>query len=529
MTRVTAWGIGRKNKMHEMCAAIRLLAHYDFESLSGSTAFVIRGQDVSLDEIRRYFRRKGYSDPVAYVKGLPTDQVIRDLDVRLREKKLRGRTNSSDSSPNPRNTPDTDSDDAPLPVANTTIEPVTDVAEIGTHLQGGSTADQEFSQALSFNSPPNTKILDGSPFSIASLDFQFSISTPCWNSDTLLLATQTYINMYTVSIRQHAHWEPKAHYQTLHGQFSFQIQEGVACKRNNDIATAMTAHRRAFGLIEGIVVEDHPMSITLILSLMCELLASGDMKLVKHIAKLIVHSYTKLGRRNHPVDALFRALLGIEHLGNHHLYCALRVASEYFDLVMSNSDWRSMYLKERLCDALYHSQEIEERVRTRRQLLQDQKSKYGPNARNVLFTQMNVAEDYASLYQPDQARALYTDALDRAESLLDDHGFSRGRVRFAALEGLGNLLMTEAQAEFGSQWNALMADTGILEQALSCYSSAEVEASRWFESSSKRSIRILQKKKEAEDKLHQAQQALDMSQYFVPASSSSWDVVSDPS
>lgn len=525
MTRVTAWGIGRKNRLHEMCAAVRLLADDDFPTLSGSTAFIIRGQDVSLDEIRRYFRRKGCSDPVAYIRNLPEDQIAESFDVRLREKKFRDRVRSLNSSLNQPGTPEDDSDDAIPPASGTTVDVVTDVTEVGTHLQDELVFGRD-SQVSSFDSP-TVQNHDSLLLSTASYDLHLSIPSLCTKSDTLLLATQRYIDTYVVSIRQLSHYEPKAHYQTLHGRFSFQIQEGVACKQRNDVVSAITAHQQAFSLIDGIVLEDHPMSVTLILSLMCELLAGGDTNLVKHISKRVVYSNAKLRRQNHPVAALFEALSEIAHPSNHHLYSALRVASESFDHHVGHRDWRSMYLKERLCDALYYSQETSERIRKRSQLLQDQRIKYGPNARNVLFTQLNVADDHASVCEFDEAIAMFEEALTRAESLTDDHGFSRGRIRFAALEGKGNVLMTQAESGSTCQWSGIMVDTKLMEQAVECYGFAEAEANIWFEPSSKRSQRILKKKFEAEVKLHQAKNTLNMCQFGVAPSLSSWDLLSD--
>lgn len=503
-----------------MCAAVRILANEDFTALSGSTLFVVRGQDVSLDEVRRYFRRKGCSDPVGYVNALPENQVMDDVDVRLRQKIYRDRSSFSDSSSNQQGTPETGPTETPTASSSPVIEPQNDVVEIGNHLQDEQFLGSGVDQALSFNSSPFTQLSNSPPLDAASFNIHLSIPTSCRHSDAMLWATGTYISTYAVSVRQRSHYEPRAHYQTLHGQFSFQIQEGVACRNRNDVLAAVTAHRQAFSLIDGIVSEDHPMSVTLILSVMCELLRGGNLNLIKHIAERIIRSNNKLQRQSHPMSILFRAVLHIERLENHHLYCALRRASEDFDFLMGNIDWRSMYLKERLCDALYHSEEVEERVRTRRRLLQDQVGKYGHNARNVLFTQMNVAEDLASLHETGRALTLYKDALARAESLTDDHGFSRGRIRFAAFEGLGNLHMSQALAGNDLQWDTLVSDAGSLKQALKCFELAEAEATTWFEASSKRSQRITERK-------HEAQDHLDTHILFAGQDLSNWDLMSD--
>ncbi|EXJ77086.1 hypothetical protein A1O3_10244 [Capronia epimyces CBS 606.96] len=274
-------------------------------------------------------------------------------------------------------------------------------------------------------------------------------------------------------------------------------------------AQAFASFHHGFELVRTILRDDHPMSLAVILGTVCELIShtglvggggegdgdgDGDhgsstaandkpvtlfwtvtaqlLQYLSEMASLVLGS-------GHALTAFFAVLaqealslsLSLSQALNLNGRAAalearlnlanlivntLRVATgQYLSFTRSSTtsatsasahDWKTLYLRERFCDSLYHSGPsfAHERAQERRLLLHDQERFYGPTARNVLYTMTNVADD--ALENGDVVGAIehFNQVLTRAD-LLSDYG--RAKTRFAALEGLGKCFIARAEAE----------------------------------------------------------------------------------
>ncbi len=98
--------------------------------------------------------------------------------------------------------------------------------------------------------------------------------------------------------------------------------------------------------------------------------------------------------------------------------------------------WKTLYVKERHCDALYHAGRYGEAAIRRAQLLRLQESRYGPFARNVLWTSLNVADDHLIHGQLLEAEKRFSLIAQQSEQ---HSGYNRAKSRIVALEGLAKV------------------------------------------------------------------------------------------
>ena len=289
-----------------------------------------------------------------------------------------------------------------------------------------------------------------------------------------------YIVNYISSQRSHIHTEPEVHAYTVHAQFAAKMQDGIFLlvkppKNNVDkdqsidtIASGpFKSFKMGFELVRDILADDHPMSLALVLSVLCELASHAD-RTDLGLATILDMLITLFGREaklllgeGHPLSTIF-SLLAENRFSppstksaatsantlHNFILAALRLAVD--QLAMPNPsgphDWKTLYLRERLCDSLYHSGPAfnHERSALRAKLLVDQEAVYGPCRRNVLWTLTNVADDCLSQGEVEAATGYFSQALMRAET---HTGYGRAKTRFAALEGLGRSMMKQAEAQ----------------------------------------------------------------------------------
>lgn len=456
MTRIMKWGIGRYHRLSEMCAAIHLLAGEDLDALDGRTSFTIRSEAVTLTEVRRYFRRKGISDPAAHVKQRPDEDSFADEDVVLDTK-----ISKSDPPQEARQL---------LTPSDSSQSQATASPPVGS--------ERETTQ-------PGAECLDLQP----SANIHIKMTTFRRDFERILWSVAAYIGSYSSSVRRTQHIEPQVHHLTVYGKFGARFQEGISLMTRANTGAAFQNFRQAFALLKDYLADDHPMSLALILTLICELERNNLHAVTIQLANHIVGMVKLREHTSHPIIVLFQALGRSGNATSDNALRALRRARD--DLLLTTDRqhyWQCLYLEERLCDALYYAGENYERLSSRRRLHEDQVQKYGANARNVLWTQTMVADDLLQVGRTEEAIAEFEDVLVRANQL---DGYGKAKTRFAALEGL-------ASAHYYRGCQATMSSsTGGIDilNALQHLEQAEQEASLWFETSSRRLERVRDQKR----------------------------------
>ncbi|EXJ83274.1 hypothetical protein A1O1_06893 [Capronia coronata CBS 617.96] len=492
-----------------MRAAARLLADHLEKQHEGSqrgsmrssgrpVSFLIRGEEISHAEFLRYFRRKKINDPVKWVKENTTEDSGSDEDIKL----LGAVTPESASAGNAvHDVHDiVDLDQAEVETNPGRGQPVQEAADVVDETQWDAFQEAPSTSTLTpiLFRPQAFQALEHSNYSMA-----------------------TYITSYTSSPRSLTHVEPAVHAYTVHAVFASKMADGMAllvrlprqtsktmsqssseqCKENNDQLQAQTAaqafdnFQHAFELVRTILSNDHPMSLALMLSTVCELVSHANMRTsnsheadqqpgnlfwtmtaqllqyTRDMASLVLgsgHALTTFFALLAQQSSFLSQSLHLSHSSNNGngngrlqsemqsnltnlIVTALRVATvQYISTTPSsggaNQDWKTMYLRERFCDSLYHSGSpfAPERVQQRRLLLDDQERFYGLSARNVLYTLTNVADDALVDGDIEAAIGHFQEVLSRAETLTD---YGRAKTRFAALEGLGKCYMARAEAE----------------------------------------------------------------------------------
>ncbi|RMZ92495.1 hypothetical protein DV736_g261, partial [Chaetothyriales sp. CBS 134916] len=338
---------------------------------------------------------------------------------------------------------------------------------------------------------------------------------PLYNDVSRIIhLTDSYCTSYLRSGRSLQHTEPEVHNRTTHAIFAQHMQDGIALFLSNDSHAAFECFNAGFTLVKDLITDNHPMALTLLMSIICDLDSRqpgfGELicALIRHTKDMAI---TTLGEAD-PLTQVFHALMHVE--GNP-TQLALLIARKSVDCLsvadgggIDNSlDWKTLYLRERLLDCLYYARCDSERASGRRALLHDQLRKYGPCSRNVLWTLMNVADDDLLMGRTEQARCGYSDALIKSQQ---SKGFGRAKTRAAALEGLARCSIAAATQSTwqGATTNVICeGDWHILDrqqkltEALYLLREAEVEARSWFGPSSRRLARLRTKIAEAEEML----------------------------
>ena len=275
------------------------------------------------------------------------------------------------------------------------------------------------------------------------------------------------------------------------------MHNGIFSFLKGETIGAINNFEGAFGLIREIFRNDHPMSIAMLMSVICELkknnLQNIVLQLVTHIRQVVSMLHNE---KPHVLSLLFEILetSGPDEAANLAI-CSIRKALGHL-ATHDRLDWKTLYLKERLCDCLYYMGESGEGADTRLILLNEQEQKYGIYARNVLWTLTNVADDHLKRGEPYKAQLRFRDVLTRSEKL---EGYERANSRFKALEGLANTALVAADSVFAQ---GIMSDPSAsndtkwrkqqeyLLETVRLYDEAEQEAETWFEHDSPRRVRV---------------------------------------
>ncbi len=353
-TRITGWSLHRNHQLKDMTAALRLLDPDPAMWPSPEPIFLIRQQQVTVNEVLRFFKRRGIKDPIQWAQSVPPD--LEEPQVTL----LNSDTESAGES---------------------TGGP-------------GQTMLSSSSQSPSAQTPrPPMQILTPEHKAVG----------------TLYAYSAGYVGLGNVA----AHQEPQVHHFTVHGRFGDRMQEGLAQMMRNG-SGAFPNFRRGFALVQSLLSDCHPMGLAQYLAVVCELAARGANSILYSLLRYTASMASSLRVPDSLAEFLLAIYSSQDVLGTAIL--SLRAALAVFTEQLP-SDWQRLYIQERLCDCLYHGKERIEGSGYRARLLLDQEAFYGPFARNVLWTLTNVADDQLVLGNVDGAEEHYTTALERAEHL----------------------------------------------------------------------------------------------------------------
>lgn len=203
---------------------------------------------------------------------------------------------------------------------------------------------------------------------------------------------------------------------------------------------------------------------------------------------------------SHPISKLFSELYSNPELRSELVLKAMErmvgCCSEPGAEAGGNHTWKRLYLTERYADCLYHAKYVGTRHALREKLLEEQAEFYGSARRNVLWTLTNVADDHLEKNQPMMAEAAYMQSLRLANTSLE--GFDRGKIQFAAFEGLARTALLRAENERRGARVRFQgsATNGREKEALKFLEQAEETAQTWFEASSRRTAKVRQQRED---------------------------------
>ncbi|KAF4344387.1 hypothetical protein FBEOM_1781 [Fusarium beomiforme] len=422
--RISQWNLQRNNQFHGMVAALRLLDPDPTLWPVPEPWFLIRGRHVALNEVLRYFRRKGIQNPIQWCRSAAVHQ------------------------------------DEPT---------VSMLQEGNSPVEGPS----EGSLTLAALSSASSVALSMSPV---------NIPTPIYTLEQKAAASLT--DYCAVYLSHDLHPEPEVHQFTTHGRFGDRIQEGLAQMLRGGPG-AFPHFNQAFALVRPLLSDCHPMGLAQLLAIVCELSACS----VQDVLACLLRYLAAMASSLRTSSSLVQFLQSLSLLPPALLQCtaisSLRAALAVFS-EKSPCAWHRLYIEERLCDCLYHGRDRTEGGARRAHLWSEQESFYGPFARNVVWTVTNVADDRLDGGDLEGAEACYSTALARAEQL---SGFSRAKLRFAALEGLGRI----EQMRFETTHIGRDACILHLQKASRYVDEALNEALIWFEPTSRRIGRVREK------------------------------------
>ncbi|KAF9774865.1 hypothetical protein IL306_007109 [Fusarium sp. DS 682] len=428
--RISQWNLQRNNQFHGMVAALRLLDPDTALWPVPEPWFLIRGRHVSLDEVLRYFRRKGIQNPIQWCRSAAVHQD----------------------------------------------EPTVSLLQEGSSPVDGTSEGSSILAALS------------SARGVALHMSPVYIPTPIFTLEQKAAASLT--DYCAVYLSHDLHPEPEVHQFTTHGRFGNRMQEGLA-QMIREGPGAFPHFNQAFDLVRPLLSDCHPMSLAQILAIVCELSAYKEpsaYKIQAVLSSLLQYSAAMASTLRTP-SSLVQFLQSLSALPPALLQCtaisSLRAALAIFS-EKSPHTWHRLYIEERLCDCLYHGRDRTEGGVRRAHLWSEQESFYGLFARNVVWTVTNVADDRLDGGDLDGAEACYSTALARAEQL---SGFGRAKLRYAALEGLGRI----EQMRFETAHTNRDACILHLQKASRYVDEALNEALIWFEPTSRRVGRVTEK------------------------------------
>ncbi|KAK9416278.1 hypothetical protein SUNI508_01695 [Seiridium unicorne] len=433
-------GLFKKCKPDDMRTALHLLAQLGYtDALMPPGDFPVQIRDISVPfkTIRNYYRRKNIYTPFAWLRTHPQDDFMPNSNVGL----------ILDFAP--------DSDNLQENSASSTYVNSPTCVSDATSMEH---------RAVASASPSPTASLGGIGQPLVSPVFQ--------NLQQFLCLAHDYSDVYLNSTPASLDAEPRIHRDTIHGQFGHAMQEGIAAvfcyegpPPEDHVSRAFGYFQSAFGKVDLLLKGQHPMSLALVFSVVCEM-AAGISKnsvdasshtlcvVLSPVLSSLLKYFDEAAQiflpRNHPISGMFSRLYSLlrhSHAENVLAY-SLRATeillntfkNHHIKTLDTTSYWKLLYLKERYCDSLYHAQGPPEALR--RQLLEEQERFYSSTSSNVLWTLTNVADDSLRGDRLSEAKMLYETALMRAESHAP---YSRAKTRFAALEGLARVARREAQ------------------------------------------------------------------------------------
>jgi hypothetical protein len=468
-TRIGKWKLDKKLKLPDMRSAMQLVADHHYEEHESEVVFLIRGRVVPYSKVLQYFVRKGVSDPLQWLRALPEDGFVPSSDV-----ELIGPSNGAA-------TLEPTGAEAGLDRLYCSDGPAGSKAGALQAVQGRTKDCIQPSGSFLRQADPMPSLV----IPLTSQPFAFS------GPERLIYTTNSYCAMYLTSSRSSEHREPAVHHLTTHAIFAQRMQDGVALLLRNEVDLAFQDFDSAFALLRPVIGDNHPMSVCLVLAVVCEL-ESKDfgplvVKLLQHTARMCSIA---LGAFD-PLTILFRALAEVEYDAIDMTLLVVRRAADSLTEFRGSPVWKSLYLRERLCDCLYYARHDQERVSKRRTLLQEQDELYGPNSRNVLWTLTNIADDCLQLGTIEEAEACFNMVLARSQTL---SGYGRAKSRFAALEGLAKCALAKSNVQEGLKARFSSGEHGMcpseIDRALHLLDQAETEARLWFPPSSRRTARV---------------------------------------
>ena len=465
-------------------------------------SFSIRGESVSYDELMRYFRRKKIPDPVSWARGQEGDGFVLSEDVLLVSPTIdpnMGEASSIDEG----NQGVLERDPAPEEWTEPcTMWTHTDVLNPSDMLQWGS--DLDCNDVDNLVEPESELAYSDDAHPASNLALQYTSTSKSTSPIPMFVRPETfsalervvhnmttYMSSYLTSVQWKQDHEPVIHAHTKHAIFASKMQDGISIlsqipsadttktslshgSRQQPTATdALVSFNNGLGLIPKILEDHNPMPLSLMLSIVCEYASHTKTAKLQSLGvstlltRLLQYTYdeskTILGRQ-HPMTMLFYTLAQEFFLPNiltsdgspplaDMIFKVFEIAItqlQFYTASYSTTspehppDWKQLYLRERFCDALYHSGSTfqDMRCEMRKRVLYDQQKKDGLTARNVLWTLTNVADDCLAVGDVESAIEWFQTALERAGSLVEDYG--RAKTSFAALEGLGRCWVRKA-------------------------------------------------------------------------------------
>lgn len=241
--------------------------------------------------------------------------------------------------------------------------------------------------------------------------------------------------------------EPAIHHHTNHARFQDQIHAGLALfpkAMQGQVSLNIPFHHfgLACGLLKEVFADVHPMAVALYLDVLCQLRAQ---KVGSVAAELLRHTIALAASTPTILPSLFELLKimqepdGLVELPLACLRAAINAFQDFED--SSVHQWKTLYLQERHCDALYHAGMYGEGAAKRVQLLEAQEAFYGRSARNVIWTLSNVADDHLRRGDLDAAEQSFSNVLDRSRV---QHGFNQAKTSVVAHEGLAKVYLARA-------------------------------------------------------------------------------------
>lgn len=475
--RITLWKLDKKAKWKDMCTAAHMIALKVPDRPVKGTRFRVRHRIVTWKELVTYFKRKKIDDPIQWIQAryMDTSELSSDVVILTPRTSLDG----------------AEDDSMQTEIVNGSMGGSPSLHRPLVDHDGNSLATEDRSCEIN---QETLEMVPSNGMPVSAISPTKGPSTPIniRRADEVLWHMRDYCNGYIGSVWDLKHSEPPIHHQTTHGLFGHRIQDGVSFILQGKVNLGFESLNSAFGLIAELLRDHHPMALAQLITVICELVARGTIPLVQ---QLLIHikdmSCITLGPVL-PITAIFETLLHAEGDVTYLLLSAMQIAIGTFNSAATASRWKIMYLKERLCDCLFHVGDENERIRLRSNLLRSQEKHYGENARNVLWTLSNVADDQLLRGDLVEAEAIYRDLLSRADSL---EGFGRAKNRFAALEGLAKVAIARAQCDAVSERAKEHAQTvessrTELREACDLLLEAEAVGVAWFDVSSRRTLRV---------------------------------------